>query len=122
MAQPKQRNAALDALMGNLSPGADVVQLNPDQDAPAASPPAERSITTAEPKPAKPTRQGRQKPQSRGRVVETYKRVTLYLPPEAKRKFEEIAFYEKATYPREHDIYISILAEWLKRKGHPGLL
>src|SRR5262245_19869796 len=56
---------------------------------------------------------------SSGLVRTTYRRVSLYPPPEVRRKFEEIAFTEDR---KERDIYIEILRDRLKKKGHSGLL
>jgi hypothetical protein len=42
----------------------------------------------------------------------------LYLHPEAKRKFREIAFYEER---KEHDVYVEALRDYLEKRGHLGL-
>jgi hypothetical protein len=52
-------------------------------------------------------------------VANSAARVMLYLPPKAKRKVREIAFYEDR---KEHDIYVEALREYLERHGHSGLL
>lgn len=124
----RKRNAVLDALADSLEPSvpsappAEVVQLNPSQE---AAPEGAAELTT-KPVATPAVAPARKMPQQRARaaarsgpVATTYKRVSLYLPPAAKRKFEEIAFTEER---KEHAVYIDILREWLKKKGHPGLL
>jgi len=121
-----KRNAVLDALSGSLAPtapaAAEVVHLNPaaQEAAPAAAELVSEPMETPAAAPARKVPQQRAKAATRsGPVATTYKRVSLYLPPAAKRKFEEIAFTEER---KEHDVYIEILRDWLKKKGHPGLL
>jgi predicted transcriptional regulator len=43
----------------------------------------------------------------------------LYLPPKAKRKIKEIAFYEDR---KEHDVYVEAVRDYLEKRGHHGLL
>jgi hypothetical protein len=52
-------------------------------------------------------------------VANSSKRVMLYLPPKAKRKFKEIAFFEER---KEHTVYIEALRDYLEKHGHSGLL
>jgi hypothetical protein len=63
-----------------------------------------------QPEPPKPERKT---------VANSSARVMLYLQPEVKRKFREIAFYEER---KEHDIYLDALREYLEKRGHHGLL
>jgi hypothetical protein len=55
----------------------------------------------------------------KGTIAATAKRVMLYLPPEAKKKFREIAFYEDR---KDHDVFKDALREYLEKRGHKGLL
>ncbi|WP_316201353.1 MULTISPECIES: hypothetical protein [unclassified Bradyrhizobium] len=82
-----------------------VVEISPEAAAPRTEP-----IASEQRKPMKP---------QEGKVRATYKRVMLYLPPKAKKKFKEIAFISDR---KEHDIYLEALREYLEKSGHPGLL
>jgi hypothetical protein len=46
-------------------------------------------------------------------------RSMLYIPSEAKRKIQEIAF---AARRKENDIYLDAIREYLERQGYSGLL
>jgi hypothetical protein len=52
-------------------------------------------------------------------VANSAARVMLYLPPKAKRKIKEIAFYEDR---KEHDVYVEAVRDYLEKRGHHGLL
>ena len=81
----------------------------------ATTPPHER-LSVVEPR---PVAEATQPELERKTVANSAARVMLYLPPKAKRKVREIAFYENR---KEHDIYVEALREYLERHGHGGLL
>jgi hypothetical protein len=62
---------------------------------------------------------GRAANPSKGTVAATAKRVMLYLPPKAKKKFREIAFHEDR---KDHDVFMEALREYLEKRGHKGIL
>jgi len=88
-----------------------VVELNPEPEAAATVPEASRGKLTQQ--------GGRGIKPGKGTVAATAKRVMLYLPPQAKKKFREIAFHEDK---KPHDIFKDALREYLEKRGHKGLL
>jgi hypothetical protein len=88
-----------------------VVQLNADPKTAAAASETSSGMLNQQ--------AGRTTKPSKGTVAATAKRVMLYLPPKAKKKFREIAFHEDR---KEHDVFMDALREYLEKRGHKDLL
>src|ERR1700722_7596609 len=92
-------------------PSENVVQLNAEPEGDVADSETARGMLNQQAeRAAKP---------GKATVAATSKRVMLYLPPKAKKKVREIAFFEER---KPNDIYKDALREYLEKRGHKGLL